>query len=165
MIKYLSERSRERPLNPIERRMLESARSQVRSAGISLSRLRANKTWKLDGRDMSSLLDALDWTRAYVFGFMMGSHYTHGDWYDLSVHHLRRSGRRYHAHVEYATPGPGHITPSSGLLLYLLLQFERRYRRTSPKGITRRICKFGLLFAEIDAAWERLRQREGARLR
>lgn len=160
MIQYLDERARQRRLIPIERRMLESARSHLRAAGISYSRLRANKNWKLDGRDMRSLLDALGWSRAYVFGFMMGSHFTHGSWYDLSVHHLRKSGRRYHAHVEFATPGPGHITPSSALLLHLLLQFERRYRRSSPKGITRRIRKLGVLFTDIDSAWERVRQLE-----
>jgi hypothetical protein len=162
MIDHLRELARERELAPIETRMLKSARAHLRESGVSQSTLKKRKNWDLDGKSMRAILESLDWPRAYVFGYMTSSHFTHGDWYDLSVHHLRRSGRRYYAQVEFARPTPGHITPASVLFLRLLRRFEQRHRRSATAGLGRRITRLARHFLELDTAWERIRQQTSA---
>lgn len=161
MIKYLEGVRRKRPLQPIEQRMLRSARLHLREARLSYCQLSKRTNWNLDGKDMASIVRAAMWhgreeeEKGYIFGFMVGSHWTHGTWYDLVTNHLGHRGGRFRARIGYRVPVAAHITPASKMLLRGIDAFEARYRRRGSDELRARSRLLFEFFWAIDSAIER----------
>jgi len=118
---------------PIERRMLRSIRNYLRMAGWTEAELAANREWRLDGKDMRKLMEAIGLGDSYGFLYGNGSHYVHGTWIDLFMHHLFRVGRAYYPLVVNEEPDPRVSPALSGLVMDLVMLFLRRY----PSSIAR----------------------------
>jgi hypothetical protein len=122
-----------RPL-PIERRMVSSVRNNLKEDRLSLKELMANRRWELDGKNFRQILSDLGRDMEYVYGFGSGSHFVHGDWFDLKLHHLRRVNGRYEPDWEGPTPDPRGVCPVTDLCLSSLLAFIR-WRRSDPDRV------------------------------
>ncbi|MGB9457282.1 MAG: DUF5677 domain-containing protein [Bryobacteraceae bacterium] len=128
----LRNKAKQRPLIPIERRIRRSVARCLRRDGISQKNLSQNRTWELDGKNFRMLLkDAgyADWGYSYLFG--NGSHFIHGDWRDLSAHHLLRRGRWYEPKPDYKVPDPRVTCCATEICLGVLLRFLR-WNRSDP---------------------------------
>ena len=92
----LRQKASQRRLIPIEKRILASVVDYLRRDGITQRALLQNRSWDLDGRNFRTLLKdtgSQEW--GYSYGFGIGSHFVHGDWRDLTMHHLKGRGGRY----------------------------------------------------------------------
>ena len=103
-IRDLKGKQSQRPLIPIEKRMLRSMMRNIREDGITFKELDANREWKVDGKDVASMLRHLGRDWEYSYGFGSGSRHIHGNWMDIKCRHLRRNGARYHPKITFSDP-------------------------------------------------------------
>jgi hypothetical protein len=137
----LKSKAKQRPLIPIEKRMLGSVTRCLRRDGIGQRALLQNRSWDLDGKNFRTMLKdtgAAEWGYSYLFG--NGSHFIHGDWRDLSLHHLRRRGRWYEPKPDYKSPDPRMTCPTTTMCLMVLLKFLR-WNRSDPDHFVRPIVE------------------------
>ncbi len=151
----LKSKAKQRPLIPIEKRIYRSVAKCLRRDGVSQSTLGQNRTWDLDGKSFRMLLkDAAyaEWGYSYLFG--NGSHFIHGDWRDLSLHHLRRRGRWYQPRPGYKHPDPRVTCAATGICLTTLVRFLR-WNRSDPDHFVGPIAeRLGALNRALDEAHE-----------
>ncbi|MDE2821935.1 MAG: DUF5677 domain-containing protein, partial [Chloroflexota bacterium] len=123
----LLEKERLRPLIPIEQRMKQSMEAWLNREGITLAQLRSNRSWNVDGinaRDMMKKLGYADKGYPYMFG--NASHFVHGDWLDIAMHHLHRNTNdenRYLPKLEYREPDPRISGPITRISLTTLHKY------------------------------------------
>jgi hypothetical protein len=134
MLEDLRRKSAGRRLMPIERRMMNSVRNNLKQDGISVKELMANKRWDMDGKNFRQILSDLGQDWGYAYGFGSGSHFVHGDWFDLKWHHLRRVSGRYEPDWDGPTPDPRGVCPVTILCLSCLVAFIK-WRRSDPDRV------------------------------
>lgn len=126
MLDDLRQKSSLRPFEPIERRMMASIKHCLRQDRVSVEELKANKNWDLDGKSFRQILSDLGCERGYAYGFGIGSHWIHGDWFDLRRHHLKRTDGRYRPRWDDDVPDPRGVCPSTILCLSLKFAKSRK---------------------------------------
>jgi Family of unknown function (DUF5677) len=152
----LKAKARQRRLTPIEKRILGSVTTHMMRDGIRQKALLMNRSWDLDGKSFRALLQSIghaDW--GYSYGFGNGSHFVHGDWRDIIMHHVRRRGRFYEPKWQYSTPDPRVTGPTTKICLYTLLCYVR-WNKCDPDNLLRPIIEeLKVLNGRLDAAHER----------
>lgn len=103
-IKDLKSKKSQRPLIPIEKRMLRSMTRNIREDGITQKELLANKNWKVDGKDVASMLRHLGSEWQYSYGFGGSSRSIHGNWMDMKRRHLTKNGAYYQPKPTFSDP-------------------------------------------------------------
>jgi hypothetical protein len=94
----------------------------------------------------------------YSYGFGNGSHFIHGDWRDISMHHVHKIGRYYEPNVEYGVTDPRLVCPVTQLCLQVLRRFLA-WHKSDPDGFVRRIIAgVATVNASLDEAHERYLQ-------
>jgi hypothetical protein len=159
MMKDLQQKAASRALTPIEARMMRSVRNHLREDGISLARLRATKNWDLDGKNFRQMLAELGREWAYAYGFGGGSHWVHGAWFDLKMHHLRRAGRRYKPEWRYGTPDPRGACPATILCLSCLFRLLKWNGSDPDKFLSPTVGRVIHVAQAIDAAHDQFLQK------
>jgi hypothetical protein len=160
MIADLQQKAASRPLIPIEQRMIGSIRHHLKQDRIPLKELVNNRRWDLDGKSFRQILTDLGRDAGYAYGFGVGSHWVHGDWFDLKRHHLRRVGGRYQPEMEQSDPDPRTACPLTILCLSYLIDFVR-WNRSDPTNALRPIVERVLSAVRaLDEAHEEWLQRQ-----
>jgi len=151
----LRQKVKQRPLIPIEKRILGSVAGYLRRDGITQKALLQNRSWDLDGKNFRTLLKdtgSQEW--GYSYGFGNGSHFVHGDWRDLTMHHLKRRGGRYLPNPEYKTTDPRPTCAVTTICLRILTRFLR-WNRSDRDNFVRPIAEqLDLLNRRLDEAHE-----------
>ena len=157
----LRRKAKQRPLIPIEKRILGSVSRCLRRDGVTQKALLQNRCWDLDGKSFRVLLKGIgfeDWV--YSYGFGNGSHFVHGDWRDLSMHHLERRGRRYLPNPEYRTTDPRTTCAATTISLRVLKRFLRWNRSDRDNFVRPIVERLDRLNHRLDDAHEAyMRQR------
>jgi hypothetical protein len=96
----------ERKLMKIEKSIIKKIKQSLRSDRISLSQLRANKNWKLDGKDFKQILASMKKEIDYPFLFGRASSFIHGDWSEMKIFNLEKRGRYYIPNLSFAGSDP-----------------------------------------------------------
>ncbi|MBX3003855.1 MAG: hypothetical protein KF828_07855 [Anaerolineales bacterium] len=131
ILKDLIEKQNQRPLTPIESRMLKTIRRNLKTDQLSEETILQNKNWKLDGKSMRDLLTDLDKELGYVYLFSSSSHYIHGDWFDLKWYHLTKGdGDLYFPHLQYTNSDPRPAAAGSIIVLHTIQDFLK-WRKTN----------------------------------
>lgn len=143
MLVHLNSLKKQRPLQPIETRIRRSILNHLKLVGLTQKQLLSQTTWDIDGKNMRSLLQALQRDLEYSFSFGSSSHFVHGTWYDLWVYHLQRQKGRYHPDARYTRPDPRYLISPTLILANSLTLFIRHFR-LDPKGVLRQ---------SIEAVW------------
>jgi hypothetical protein len=147
----------ERPLLPIEKRMLEAIKKRLTVAGVSQNELLNRHNWKLDGKSMRDILDFLEWPLAYRFGFAQFSHNAHGSWDDLLTYHLKHSlddPRKYYPSVDFEDSKPGLIGPTSVVFSGRILEVATKFTLDPADNVTTTLIGYAAWFAEFDHVCE-----------
>lgn len=155
MLDDLKKKAATRPLVEIEKRMLRSVRRHLKEDRISVKALTANRSWNLDGKDMRRMLEALGnqpWAYAYMYG--TSSHWLHGDWCDLRVHHLKKKNGRYTPKWEFTIPDPRVVCPMTVLCLAFVNEFITWNHSDSDRFIRPILRKTIEAVARLDVAHE-----------
>ena len=112
-IEDLQEKQRQRPLMPIENRILNKIRQQLKQDGIDENDLRRNKNWNLDGKSFRGLMGELGNDALYTYMFGAGSSMVHGDWKDLMANHLIKKEGFYFPYLDHDKVDPRYLCPIS----------------------------------------------------
>lgn len=153
-IGLLDEQMRHRPPTKIESRIRRKILSRLRKDRITLKELRANTVWRMDGKSFRQILREVDGDEAYYLLFGSSSHNVHGDWYEISIHHLRKQGRYYQPDLEYDHPDPRVACAVTAISLAGLASFLE-WTKGDPYGLLdRAISRLDNLNRVIDEAHE-----------
>ena len=131
MLEDLRQKAATRPLLPIERRMVASIMRSLKEDRVSLKALKASKHRELDGKTFRQMLSDIGDDSGYVYGFGMGSHWIHGDWFDLRCNHLEKIHGKYRALWGHGTPDPRGVGPATIICLSCVLQYIK-WNRSDP---------------------------------
>ncbi len=143
-----------RPLIQIERRMKRKIEARLREDDISIIELMNNKIWNVDGKNFREILDDLNMSAGYAYMFGNGSHSVHGDWYEISQHHIKQKGRYYTPELEFDDPDPRLACSLTTFCLATLLVYLRWNKSDPYCIITPVISKLDELNRAVDAAHE-----------
>ena len=113
-----------------------------------------NKVWNIDGKHSRQIWDELNYGSVYFYGFGNGSHYVHGDWYEIDIHHLKREGQYYTPDLNFDVPDPRLACPLTELCLGTLLIYLRWSKSDPDRIVTPVIDKLQSLNASVDIAHE-----------
>ena len=155
IIRDLDAKKRQRDLTPIEARISKKIRNRLRQDQISLKALQGRRSWGLDGKSFRAILKEVWPDQAYYFGFGSGSHLVHGDWYDMSQHHLLRAGGRYEPDLSYDDPDPRYACPLTAICLLGLIEYLKWARCDPDKEVISLAEDLLEVNREIDRAHER----------
>jgi hypothetical protein len=154
MLDDLLKKSAARPLLPIERRMIASIKHNLREDRISVKELMANGRWDVDGKNFKQILSDLGHEAGYAYGFGNGSHWVHGDWFDLKSHHLEKVDGRYCPRWQSGVPDPRGVCPATILCLTCLIEFIKWNRSDPNRLVVSIIQKLLDVTHRLDAAHE-----------
>ena len=135
MLDDLRGKAKKRPLTAIEKRMLGSVRANLREDRISTTELLGNRRWDIDGKNFRQILAELGRDSRYAYGFGVGSHFIHGDWFDLKWHHLKKVNGRYRAWLEGPVPDARGVCPVTNICLVSLANFVRWNRLDTDRSV------------------------------
>lgn len=152
----LDAKRKKRPLIPIEKRMMKKIKSRLRKDRISIESLMKTRNWNLDGKHFRRILEDLGLGHTYPYSFGSSSHPIHGDWYDISLYHLQRSGRYYMPKLAYDDPDPRLVCPITIFCLDRLLHYIEWSRGDPNNQVSPVISKLRQLTATLDAAHEQM---------
>lgn len=151
----LNKKEKQRQLIQIEQRIKRKILSRLKSDRISLSDLNNNKNWNIDGKDFRSLLKDIGYEDTYAYTFGSSSHFIHGDWYDISIQHLKKKGRHYQPKLEFQIPDP-RITCTQTHLCLISLQSLIDWNKSDPDNYIGPIIEQAIKFNKaIDEEHER----------
>jgi hypothetical protein len=154
VLEDLNQKAKTRPLIQIEKRMRRKMKSRLTADQISMKELMTNKNWRLDGKDFRRILNDIGQGGIYAYGFGSSSHFVHGDWYDISIHQIKKEGRYYHPDLEFDDPDPRIACSVTTICLGTLLKFLK-WNRSDPDNYVRPIItKLMNLNRAVDAAHE-----------
>jgi|LQYC01.1.fsa_nt_gi hypothetical protein len=106
MLINLQAKGKKRKYFPIEKRVLSSIHSHIKSIGVSKKEF---LNTKINAFNVKNLFESLQKAEAYYFGYGVASHGIHGTWYDLSVNHLEKAGNRYKPNLSFKEIGFGYL--------------------------------------------------------
>ena len=134
VISSLNILQKKRKLVKIEKRMSRKIKSRLRRDRISLTKLLSNKNWKTDNKTFYDMLKAVG--REEEYGFIYGSlsHLVHGDWYEISQHHLIRKGSYYQTNLHFDDPDPRIAGPVTLVALNSLFTYLK-WSKVDPDGV------------------------------
>ena len=154
ILQDLEAKTEKRPLIQVEKRMMRKIVSRLKEDGISQTELMHNKTWDIDGKNFRCIMETLGYDSMYAYGFGNASHYVHGDWYDIDLHHLKQDGQYYTPDLDFDIPDPRLACSLTGICLRTLLIYLK-WNKSDPNGVitslAEKLCK---LNAALDAAHE-----------
>lgn len=154
ILEDLYEKKENRPLINIEKRMIRKIESRMQEDGISTQELMNNKTWNVDGKNARELLKALGNEKQYAYAFSNGSHFVHGDWCEINLHHVDKKGRFYIPQLNYTTPDPRIACSVNTQCLKTLIEYLV-WRKSDPdKVVFPVVQKLLELNGKIDSAHE-----------
>ena len=154
ILQDLSSKAEERPLTQIEKRMMRKILSRLQRDGITQVELFNNKNWHLDGKDFRCIMKMLGYDSMYSYGFGNASHYVHGDWYDIDLHHLKQNGQYYTPDLDFDIPDPRLACSLTGICLRTLLIYLK-WNKSDPDGIMASLAeKLSELNASLDDTHE-----------
>jgi len=156
MLEDLSDKAKNRPLIKIEKRMMRKIKSRLKKDEISIGELMNNKNWKLDGKDFRSILKHLGRGLTYSYVFGSASHSIHGDWHEISLHHLEKDGRYYQPKLDYAAPDPRLACPLTQVCLEVLLAYLKWSKCDPDEMISPVVLKLLELNQAVDIAHENM---------
>ena len=154
ILQDLNAKAEERPLILIEKRMKRKIVSRLKEDGISQTELMDNKTWDVDGKNFRCIMKMLDYDSMYSYGFGNASHYVHGDWYDIDLHHLKQDGQYYTPDLDFDIPDPRLACSLTGICLRTLLIYLKWNQSDPDNELTSIIRKLLKLNAALDEAHE-----------
>jgi hypothetical protein len=154
MLADLAEKAKNRPLIPIEKRINGRIREILRQDKITLTTLRANKTWNVDGKNIRDLLADLQFPTAYSYIFGTGSHSIHGDWDDIRQYHLDHKGRGYSPRLRYTDPDPRIACAATKICLDALSRYLRWNRSDPDRVLSPMVTRLLALNTALDLAHE-----------
>lgn len=103
---------------------------------------------------MRQLMGELGLEPLYAYWYGSGSHHIHGDWYDIELYHLKRSGKFYLPKTKYTTPNPGSVCP----ITLQLLKFAKEYlawRKADKDAVVLPIIELlGEFTIQLDSQYE-----------
>jgi hypothetical protein len=134
ILKDLKNKASTRPLIPIEKRMRRKIQARLKKDGISIGELMKNKVWDIDSKNFREILKHLGFGSIYSYGFGSSSHAVHGDWYEISQHHIAKTGRFYSPKLNYDDPDPRIACSLTHLCLDALLIFLK-WAKSDPDQI------------------------------
>ena len=148
-------KAKQRELLPIEKRMMRKIKSRLKKDRISINTLMQTKKWDIDGKSVRSILEHLQLDLAYPYIYGSSSHSIHGDWYELSLHHLQREDRYYSPDLSFDDPDPRVACPITIFCLKSLMVYIR-WARTDPNELVLPTIQALIeLFTTFDNAHER----------
>ena len=121
ILQDLEAKAEKRPLIQLEKRMKRKILSRLREDGISPTDLAGNSNWNIDGKNFRNIMNILGYDSMYSYGFGNASHYIHGDWYDIDLHHLKQNGQYYTPDLDFDIPDPRLACSLTGICLRTLL--------------------------------------------
>jgi hypothetical protein len=154
MLEDLVQKSAARRPLPIEKRMVASIRRNLREDRISVKELIANRRWDVDGKNFRQILSDLGHEEGYAYGFGGGSHWVHGDWFDLKSHHLEKVDGGYLPRWQSGIPDPRGVCPATILCLTCLTEFIEWNRSDPDRFVVRVIQRLLEVVRRLDAAHE-----------
>ena len=158
LLQDLQKKETERPLIPIERRMLKSINTWMNRDQITQEELLNNNRWSLDGVDFRTLMARMEYNKyAYAYSFGISSHhFIHGDWYDICKHHLKRDGEFYLPRLEFSEPDPRVPCALTTVCLRTLLIFLEWSETDPAETVATVVEQLRELNRAVDEAHERL---------
>lgn len=150
----LGAKRRTRPLIPIEERILKSISRWLRRDRISRKELRDNKIWRIDGLHFRAMMEKVG-HYPYTYSFGNSSHFIHGDWFDISKHHLRRKGKYYFPKTDFRDPDPRISSPCTEVCLRTLLGYIKWMKVDPDQSVSSLIREVRKLNRSVDDAHER----------
>ncbi len=130
----------QRPLMNIEKVIIKKIKSRLHRDRISLRQLKANKNWKLDGKDFKQILISVKKEIDYPFLFGQGSSFIHGNWYEMSIFNLNKKGRYYLPDLEFSDPDPRIALPVTIAALHSSRDFLK-WNKSDPEKYVRSIIQ------------------------
>ncbi|MGR3219283.1 MAG: DUF5677 domain-containing protein [Candidatus Anammoxibacter sp.] len=156
-LKDLNAKAKKRPLIPIEKRIRNAIRKELRNDGIGINELLSNRNWKVDGKDVRGMLKALDREEDYSYGFGSASRWIHGGWLELKKYHLNKNGRYYQPRLEYGDPD-FRLVASMTYMCFDTLEKYLIWNKSDPDEVLREIIeKFLFVVAAYDDYDENVR--------
>lgn len=152
----LEAKREKRPLIQIEKRIMRKIKSRLRKDRITIKSLMETSNWNLDGKHFRRILEHLGLGHTYPYAFGSSSHFIHGDWYEISLYHLQRSGRYYMPKLAYDDPDPRLVCPTTCYCLDRLLRYIEWSRGDPDKKVSAVVSKLRELSATLDAAHEQM---------
>jgi len=130
----------QRPLMNIEKVIVKKIKSRLRKDRISLRQLKANRNWKLDGKDFKQILISVKKEIDYPFLFGQGSSFIHGNWYEMSIFNLTQRGRCYLPDLDFSNPDPRIALPVTIASLHSANDFLK-WNKSDPEKYVRSIIQ------------------------
>ena len=138
VLEDLNAKAASRPLIQIERRMMRKMKSRLKKDKIPLNQLMNNRNWRLDGKDFRRILTDIGRGDIYASGFGSSSHFVHGDWYDISIHQIKKEGRYYLPDFDFDDPDPRIACSDTTICLGTLYNFLK-WNKSDPDNYVRPI--------------------------
>lgn len=158
----LNEKAKKRKLIPIERRIRNAIRKELREDGIGVNELMNNRNWKIDGKDVRGMLRALGREGDYSYTFGSSSRWVHGGWLELKKYHLTKDGRYYMPRLDWGVPDFRVIAPVTWMCLDTLKKYLV-WNNSDPDNIVQNISsKLLKIVEEFDDYDENIRVSEQA---
>lgn len=154
ILKDLHEKEAARPLINIEKRIVRKIQNRLRQDGIEEQELMNNRVWDVDGKNMKAMLETMGLEKQYAYVFANGSHFVHGDWYDIDLHHIYKKGRFYLPKLSYDVPDPRLACSATTLCLGILPDYLKWRKSDTNNVVTPTINKLFELNQKIDMAHE-----------
>lgn len=130
----------QRPLMNVEKVIINKIKRRLRADRISLRQLKANRNWKLDGKDFKQILVSVKKEIDYPFLFGQGSSFIHGNWYEMSIFNLNKKGRYYLPELDFGDPDPRIALPVTIASLHSANDFLR-WNNSDPDKYVRSIIQ------------------------
>ncbi len=134
ILQDLEAKAKKRPLIQIEKRMRRKILARLERDGITQIELFNNEKWHLDRKDFRRIMKMLGYDSMYSYGFGNASHYVHGDWYDIDLHHLKQDGQYYTPDLDFDIPDPRLACSLTGICLRTLLIYLK-WNKSDPDNI------------------------------
>lgn len=155
VLEDLNAKAASRPLIQIEKRMRRKMKSRLKKDRIPIKQLMSNKNWRLDGKDFRRILTDVGRGDIYAYGFGSSSHFVHGDWYDISIHQIKKKGRYYLPDLEFDDPDPRIACSDTAICLGTLHGFLK-WNKSDPDNYVKPIIKrLAELNRAVDMAHEK----------
>ena len=154
MLDELKARNPNARLDKIGKRIRSKVTRRLRQDRISVQKLRATRNWKLDGLSIRDMVGKVYTDRLYKYGFGVSSHYTHGDWLDLTSNHLKKRGRRWVPQLRWRTPRPEIVTSPAFIGLQATIRFVKWGRLDNTGSIETIVTRIYEAVMRLDSAHE-----------
>ncbi len=154
ILQDLASKAKQRELIPIEKRMMRKIKSRLKKDRISIDALMQTTRWEIDGKSVRAILQHLQLDLAYPYAYGSSSHSIHGDWYELSLHHLQRKGRYYSPDLSFDDPDPRVACPITIFCLRSLIDYIDWARADPNEIVLPTIEALIELFTNFDNAHE-----------